>query len=173
MKRQSFINHVAVVLQETELFDMTLKENIEISAAGKPESEGLLEEVIKSSHLEEVVRELPKGVNTLVGEKGIKLSGGQKQRLGIARALYRQPDILLMDEATSHLDAHSEKEIQRIILESMNKFTTIVIAHRLSTIKAMDKIIVLDGGKIAEQGSLDDLLALNGVFAKMWQEQKI
>jgi len=173
MKRQSYINHVAVVLQDTELFDMTLKENIEIAAAEKPENENLLEEVIRSSHLEEVVNELSKGVDTVVGEKGIKLSGGQKQRVGIARALYRQPDILLMDEATSHLDAHSEKEIQRAILESMNKFTTIVIAHRLSTIKAMDKIIVLDKGRVVEQGPLEELIAKNGVFAKMWQEQKI
>jgi ABC-type multidrug transport system fused ATPase/permease subunit len=174
MKRQSFIDHVAVVLQDTELFDMTLQENIEISAvAGSPLSTEFLKEVITMSHLEEVVAQLPEGLQTIVGEKGIKLSGGQRQRVGIARALYRQPDILLLDEATSHLDARSEKEIQRALQENMQKFTTIVIAHRLSTIKAMDKIVVLGQGKIIEQGSFDDLLARDGAFARMWHEQKI
>lgn len=174
MSRQSYIDHVAVVLQDTELFDMTLKENIEIAAveSGVKDSE-FLDEVLKMSHLEDVIEQLPDGVNTIVGEKGIRLSGGQRQRVGIARALYRQPDILLLDEATSHLDAHSEKEIQKALEECMHKFTTIVIAHRLSTIKAMDKIVVLERGKIVEQGSFDELLVAKGVFARMWQDQKI
>ncbi len=173
IKRQSYIDHVAVVLQDTELFNMSLKDNIEI-ASGKNKKDGeLLNDVVKMAHLEDVVAKLPQGVNTIVGEKGIKLSGGQRQRLGIARALYRSPDILLLDEATSHLDAHSEKEIQKAILENVHKFTTIVIAHRLSTIKAMDKIIVLENGRVVEQGGFDVLLAKNGVFAKMWQDQKI
>ncbi len=171
MKRQDYIDNVAVVLQDTELFDMTLRENIEI-ASGKSNN-NLLNEVIKKSHLQKVVDRLPNGVNTVVGEKGIKLSGGQRQRLGIARALYRQPDILLLDEATSHLDSHSEKEIQNAILENVNRFTTIVIAHRLSTIRAMDKIIVLDNGKKVEEGSFEILLDKKGVFAKMWHEQKL
>ncbi len=173
IKRQSYIDHVAVVLQDTELFDMSLKDNIEIASVKKAIDKNLIKDVIKMAHLEEVVAKLPKGIDTVVGEKGIKLSGGQRQRVGIARALYRQPDILLLDEATSHLDAHSEKEIQKAILENMNKFTTIIIAHRLSTIKAMDKIIVLENGKVAEQGNFDYLIEKNGVFAKMWQDQKI
>lgn len=173
IQRKSYIDHVAVVLQDTELFDMSLKDNIEIAAIRRSKDPKLLSEVIKMSHLEEVVNELPKGVNTIVGEKGIKLSGGQKQRVGIARALYRQPDILLLDEATSHLDAHSEKEIQRAILENINRFTTIVIAHRLSTIKAMDKIVVLEKGRVVEQGKFEELLEKQGVFARMWQDQKI
>ena len=173
IKRRSYIDHVSAVLQDTELFNMSLRENIEIASVKKNKSSQLFDEVIKKSHLDEVVEKLPQGVDTLVGEKGIKLSGGQRQRVGIARALFRQPDILLLDEATSHLDSHSESEIQKAILENVNQFTTIVIAHRLSTIKAMDKIIVLDNGKIVEEGNFEILIDKNGKFAQMWNSQKI
>ena len=107
IQRQSYIDHVAVVLQDTELFNMSLRENIKIASVRKSKNKDLINEVIKMAHLEDVVEKLPNGIDTLVGEKGIKLSGGQRQRLGIARALYRNPDILLLDEATSHLDTHS------------------------------------------------------------------
>ena len=174
IQRQSYIDHVAVVLQDTELFNMSLKENIEIAAVkGISSSSDLLMEVLQMSRLNDVVEDLPYGVSTMVGEKGIKLSGGQRQRVGIARALYRQSDILLLDEATSHLDAHSEKEIQKALQGLMHKFTTIVIAHRLSTIKAMDKIVVLEKGRVVEQGGFDELLKKEGVFTRMWQDQKI
>lgn len=174
IRRQSYIDHVSVVLQDTELFDMSLKENIEIAGTTSTKnSVNKLAAVIHDSHLDEVVKELPKGIETIIGEKGFKLSGGQRQRLGIARALYRNPDILLLDEATSHLDAHSEKEIQKAIEENISRFTTIVIAHRLSTIKAMDKIVVLEHGKIVEIGSFRELLKRGRQFAAMWQEQKI
>ncbi len=174
IQRQSYIDHVSVVLQDTELFDMTLRQNIEIARpAGMSLSMVHLEQVIRDSHLDEVVKGLPSGVDTLIGEKGFKLSGGQRQRLGIARALYRSPDILLLDEATSHLDAHSEKEIQKALEENIGKFTTIVIAHRLSTIKAMDKIVVLEHGQVVEIGSFTELLKKKGQFATMWKEQKI
>jgi ABC-type multidrug transport system fused ATPase/permease subunit len=173
MHRQSYIDHVAVVLQDTELFDMTLSDNIRIAANRRSKNDERLIKVIEMAHLNDVVEKLPHGVDTVVGEKGIRLSGGQRQRVGIARALYRQPDILLLDEATSHLDAHSEKEIQKALEENMSKFTTIVIAHRLSTIKAMDKIIVLENGKVAETGGFEELLQKGGVFSKMWSEQKI
>jgi ATP-binding cassette, subfamily B, heavy metal transporter len=172
IKRDSYIENIAVVLQDTELFNMTLSENIEI-AGNTPKDQGKLEEVIKMSHLTDVVENLPQGANTLVGEKGIKLSGGQRQRLGIARALYRDPDILFLDEATSHLDGFSEKQIQKAIAENIHKFTTIVIAHRLSTIKEMDKIVVLEKGKIVERGTFDELIEKKGYFARMWQEQKL
>lgn len=174
MRRQSYIDHVSVVLQDTELFDMSLRTNIEIARpkAGRS-SDKLLQDSIKYSHLDEVVVGLPNGVETIVGEKGFKLSGGQRQRLGIARALYREPDLLLLDEATSHLDAHSEKEIQKAIEENIGKFTTIVIAHRLSTLKAMDKIVVLEKGRVVEMGSFNELLKRGKQFAAMWQEQKI
>lgn len=125
------------------------------------------------AHLEDVVKNLPHGIDTIVGEKGVKLSGGQRQRVGIARALYRQPDILLLDEATSHLDAYSEKQIQQAISEVKDKFTTIVIAHRLSTIQQMDKIVVLEKGKIKEIGTFNELLDKKGSFARMWKMQKL
>lgn len=174
IKRQSYINHVGVVLQDTELFDMSLRENIEIAGVNKKtNSDKLFKEVISMAHLGDVVGMLPKGPDTIVGEKGVKLSGGQRQRVGIARALYREPDILLLDEATSHLDAHSEKEIQKALEEFLHKYTTIVIAHRLSTILAMDKIVVLEKGKVVETGNFKELVDKNGVFAKMWEEQKI
>jgi len=174
IRRQEYIDHVSVVLQDTELFDMSLKDNIAIAGVrDRAVDEGKLKEVLHTAHLEDVIANLPNGVDTIVGEKGFKLSGGQRQRVGIARALYRQPDILLFDEATSHLDVHSEKEIQKVLQESLIHFTTIVIAHRLSTIKEMDKIIVLQNGKVIEEGSFEKLLALNGTFSKMWQEQKL
>ncbi|MBP9781212.1 ABC transporter ATP-binding protein [Candidatus Woesebacteria bacterium] len=171
--RQSYIDHVAVVLQDTELFDMSLKDNIQIAGVQGDSRRINLADVIRMAHLDSVVEQLDKGVDTIVGEKGIKLSGGQRQRVGIARALYRQPDILLLDEATSHLDAHSEKEIQQALQENLHKFTTIVIAHRLSTIMKMDRIVVLSKGKIVEQGSFQELLNNQGAFSKMWKEQKI
>lgn len=173
LQRQSYIDHVAVVLQDTELFDMSLKDNIQIAGVPNAPQQVDLSEVIKMAHLDSVVEDLEKGVDTIVGEKGIKLSGGQRQRVGIARALYRQSDILLLDEATSHLDAHSEKEIQIALQENLHKFTTIVIAHRLSTIKEMDRIVVLSQGKIVEQGSFEELLDKQGAFSKMWKEQKL
>lgn len=174
IQRQSYIDHVSVVLQDTELFDMSLRENIIIASASDTNQEpSHFNQVIHDSHLDEVVAGLPQGVETLIGEKGFKLSGGQRQRLGIARALYRSPDILLLDEATSHLDAHSEKEIQIALEENIGKFTTIVIAHRLSTIKSMDKIVVLEHGEVVETGSFEDLLKSGQQFAAMWKEQKI
>jgi ABC-type multidrug transport system fused ATPase/permease subunit len=174
IKRQSYIDHVSVVLQDTELFNMSLKENILLTAVpGQIEDKDLLMSVIKTAHLEEVISQLPEGIDTLVGEKGIKLSGGQRQRLGIARALYRRPEILLLDEATSHLDVHSEKQIQEALHEAFGTCTAIVIAHRLSTIKEMDRILVMQEGEIKEEGKFDELIKAKGIFAKMWDEQTL
>gem|GEM_PF-397952 len=170
--RQAYITHVSVVLQDTELFNMSLRENIEIanlkSRAAMP-----IEEAIKMAHLSDVVEGLGNKLETIVGEKGVKLSGGQRQRVGIARAIFREPDILLLDEATSHLDGHSEKQIQEAIADVKGKYTTIVIAHRLSTIQQMDKIIVLDKGSVKEMGTFQELLSKKGAFARMWQMQKL
>ncbi len=174
IKRQSYIDNVSVVLQDTELFNMSLKDNITITAVpGQKEDPELLMSVIQTAHLEDVISQLPQGVDTLVGEKGIKLSGGQRQRVGIARALYRKPEILLLDEATSHLDVHSEKQIQEALHEAFGTCTAIVIAHRLSTIKEMDKILVMQDGEIKEEGSFEALLKKKHIFAKMWQEQTL
>lgn len=170
--RDSYIKNVSIVLQDTELFNMTLRENIEIANL-RSSANISITDAIQMAHLTDVVASLPNGLDTMVGEKGIKLSGGQRQRLGIARAIYRDPDILLLDEATSHLDGHSERQIQEAIAEVKGKFTTIVIAHRLSTIQQMDRIVVLDKGVVKEIGTFQELLAQKGIFAKMWQMQKL
>lgn len=172
--RKDYIDHVSIVLQDTELFNLSLKENIRISQTH--DSDNSLEyinQTIRMAHLADVVKNLPEGLETIVGEKGVKLSGGQRQRVGIARALYRKPDILLLDEATSHLDAHSEKQIQEAISEVKDKFTTIIIAHRLSTIQQMDKIVVMEKGRIIEVGTFHQLLKKNGSFSRMWKMQKL
>lgn len=173
MNRQSYIDHTAVVLQDTELFNMSLRENITLASVENKDPKVTINDAIHMAHLDDVVDNLSLGIETLVGEKGVKLSGGQRQRVGIARALYRNPDILLLDEATSHLDAYSERQIQEALSENLHKFTTIIIAHRLSTIKEVDKIVVLEKGQVKEMGTFKELLARKGSFAKMWHEQKI
>ena len=114
---------------------------------------------------------MPEGLNTIIGERGIKLSGGQRQRLGIARALVRQAPIMIFDEATSSLDSISEAKIQGAIENSFEGRTVFVIAHRLSTVRNVDRIIVLDEGRIIEDGNFDDLIKQNGHFAKLWTIQ--
>ena len=174
IERQEYVNHLAVVLQETELFNASMRGNVIIG--GQPNKEvddEKISEAIQTAHLSEVIDRLPLGVDTVIGEKGVKLSGGEKQRLGIARAIYRQPDLLLMDEATSHLDVDSEKKIQASLHEFFSQVTAVVIAHRLSTIREMDEIVVMQGGRIIEQGSFAQLLKKKGVFASLWEKQKL
>ena len=161
-------------MQDTELFNASLKENIFIGdIPGRAIDNDILDEAIQSSYLSDVIKRLPDGADTTIGEKGVKLSGGEKQRLGIARALYRKPDILLLDEATSHLDVESERKIQTSLHSFFNKVTAIVIAHRLSTIKEMDVIVVMQGGRIIEKGSFKSLIAEKGVFSQLWEKQNL
>lgn len=167
--RQSYMKKIAVVLQETEVFNTSLKDNIEIVGG----EERNLEKAIMTAHLEEVVARLKEGVNTIIGEKGVRLSGGEKQRLGIARAVYKSPDILFLDEATSHLDANSEAKIQDSLRNVFQHVTAIVIAHRLSTIREMDRIIVLDRGVLVEEGTFEQLTHSRGLFYNLWQKQKL
>jgi ABC-type multidrug transport system fused ATPase/permease subunit len=119
------------------------------------------------------MKKLPQGVDTVVGEKGVKLSGGEKQRVGIARAVFKKPEILLLDEATSHLDIESEETIRDSLHKFFKSVTAIVIAHRLTTIKEMDKIIVIEDGKIIESGSFEDLYKKKGRFWGLWEKQKL
>lgn len=158
------------VPQDTKLFNDTLRNNIKYN---KPEcTEQEIANAIRGAHLEHCVSLLPSGLDTLVGERGIKLSGGEKQRVAIARLILKNPDIMIFDEATSALDLHTEKEIQKCINEITTNKTTMVIAHRLSTIQHADEIIVLDKGKIIEQGDHKSLLKRKGMYAELWGAQK-
>ena len=168
--RESFMKSVAVVPQETELFNLSLEQNITLTQNSKNEDQ--LTKALEIAHVKEFLHKLPEGIESLVGEKGIKLSGGEKQRVGIARAIYKHPEILLLDEATSHLDVQSEKNIQDALHTFFEDITAIVIAHRLTTIKEMDKIVVMDKGEVLEYGSFDELMNLKGEFYKLWEKQK-
>jgi ATP-binding cassette subfamily B protein len=167
--QQSLHQSIAYVAQEPLLFHRTLAENI---AYGKPDA--TREQIIraaKQAHAWEFIQKLPEGLETMVGERGIKLSGGQRQRVAIARALLKDAPILVLDEATSALDSESEKLIQESLDTLMQKRTSIVIAHRLSTIAQLDRIIVLEHGKIAEDGSHQELIAKKGIYASLWKHQ--
>ena len=164
-----WLSLIGFVPQDVELFNLTIKDNILIDRDDiDPE---IFDNILKQSALDEFVASLPNGLDTTIGERGIKLSGGQRQRLGIARALIRQAPILIFDEATSSLDSISESKIQRAIENSFSGRTVFVIAHRLSTIRHVDRIIVLDEGRIIEEGNFDALIAQKGHFAKLWEIQ--
>ena len=162
---------ISVVPQESILFDGTIKENIAYGLKGIDDAQVI--KALKDANALGFVEQLPEGLNTLVGDRGAKLSGGQKQRLAIARALIRQPKILILDEATSALDSESESLIQKAISEILKDKTTFVVAHRLSTVRNATKILVLDHGKIVEQGTHSELLELNGQYANLYSHQLI
>ena len=171
--KESYLNLTAVVPQETELFNLPLKENITLAKPGqKKANEKVLKKALKVAHIDSFLHKLKDGIKTLVGEKGVKLSGGEKQRVGIARAVYREPQILFLDEATSHLDVESERNIQDALHSFFKEVTAVVIAHRLSTIKEMDRIVVLEKGKILEEGPFDVLMKKKGRFYELWQQQR-
>lgn len=161
--------HIAYVPQEPLLFHRTLFENIAYGKEDATREE--VEEVAKRARAHDFIAALPHGYDTLVGERGIKLSGGERQRVAIARALIKDAPIVILDEATSSLDSVSEQHIQLAFDELMKGRTTIVIAHRLSTIKHMDRIVVLDKGKVIEDGTHDELLKKSGIYAELWSHQ--
>ncbi len=161
--------HIAYVPQEPLLFHRSLSENIGYGRPGASQKE--IEAIAKLAHAHDFITELPEGYNTLVGERGVKLSGGQRQRVAIARAMIKNSPILLLDEATSALDSESELLIQDALWRLMEHKTALVIAHRLSTIQKMDRIIVMDNGKIIEQGTHKELLRANGSYAQLWSHQ--
>jgi ABC-type multidrug transport system fused ATPase/permease subunit len=171
IEKSSYLQSMAAVLQETEVFNFTLEENITIARAGK--NRDRLTKALQVSHVIDFLEKLPSGLKTLIGEKGFRLSGGERQRVGLARAIYKQPQLLLLDEATSHLDLESEKKIQESLHEFFQTVTAIVIAHRLTTIKEMDRIVVIEDGKIVESGSFSTLFKSKGRFYELWEQQKL
>lgn len=169
---QSFLDHVAIVEQEPPLFHDTLKQNL-LFGLTHPITEDELKRVLTLAQLQELAEMLPDGLETLIGDRGVKLSGGEKQRVAIARAMLKNPDILILDEATSALDSKTESLIQRALVELIKGRTCLVIAHRLSTILQADQILVMREGSICEQGTLGELLAQKGFFFELWQHQKL
>jgi ATP-binding cassette subfamily B protein len=169
VSQSSLREHIAYVPQEPLLFHRTLRENIAYSMPGADDS--LILAAAKKANALDFINQLPAGLDTIVGERGIKLSGGQRQRIAIARAILKDAPILVLDEATSALDSESEKLIQDALEKLMKGRTSIVIAHRLSTIAKLDRIIVLDQGTIVEDGTHAELLKRAGIYAKLWSHQ--
>jgi ATP-binding cassette subfamily B protein len=160
---------IANVPQEPLLFHRTIHENISYGKTNASQKD--IESAAKQAYAHDFILKLPNGYDTVVGERGVKLSGGQRQRIAIARAILKDAPVLLLDEATSALDSESEKAIQAALWELMQGRTAVVVAHRLSTIQRLDRIIVLDGGHIIEQGTHKQLLAKNGMYARLWAHQ--
>lgn len=161
---------IGVVPQDTVLFNMSIGDNIRYGRVDASDED--VAQAVRMAHLNDFIDSLPKGLDTLVGERGLKLSGGEKQRVAIARTILKRPPILVFDEATSSLDSKSERSILEAIREIASDHTSLVIAHRLSTIVDADEIIVLDGGRLVEQGSHTELLMQGGRYAALWAMQQ-
>ncbi len=161
--------NIALVAQDTYLFNATIRENLRIAGQDAPDAE--IERAAELANATEFIDAMPDGYETLVGERGMQLSGGQRQRISIARALIKDAPVLILDEATSHLDAVNEQQIREALERLMEGRTTLVIAHRLSTVRDADTIVVLDRGRVAEQGSHDELLSNGGLYAQLVRTQ--
>ena len=170
MTQESLRRALGMVPQDTVLFNDTIRYNI---VYGRPGASGAeIEEAARLAQIHDFVLSLPKGYDTVVGERGLKLSGGEKQRVSIARTILKGPPILVLDEATSALDTFTEQEIQAALKQVSRNRTTLVIAHRLSTVVDADEIIVLDKGLIAERGTHAGLLRRKGLYAALWNRQR-
>jgi ATP-binding cassette subfamily B protein len=166
---QSVRDVVGVVTQDPHLFHDTLRANL---LYARPEaSEGEVLDALSQAQIGHLVGELPDGLDTVIGERGYRLSGGEKQRVALARLMLKAPDIVVLDEATAHLDSESEAAVQRALRETLAGRTSLVIAHRLSTVREADELLVVDGGRIVERGTHASLLADNGLYAELYRTQ--
>jgi ABC-type multidrug transport system fused ATPase/permease subunit len=163
---------LAIVAQEPVLFSGTIRDNIAYGTA-RVTTQAEIEAAARDAYAHDFIRHLPDGYDTVIGERGTKLSGGQKQRIALARAIIAAPRVLILDEATSNLDAESEAAVQAALARLMRGRTTIIVAHRLSTVRDADRIVVLDGARIAEQGRHDELMARRGVYHRLVERQLI
>ena len=170
LKLASLRSNLALVSQDVALFNDTVAANIAYGAMEGASMEDI-EAAARAAHALEYISEMPQGFDTLIGENGVRLSGGQRQRLAIARALLRNAPVLILDEATSALDSESERYVQEALATLMQGRTTIVIAHRLSTIERADRIAVLARGRVVEIGAHQELMALDGLYAKLYRIQ--
>ncbi len=160
---------VGVVTQDPYLFHDTLRANL---LYARPEAtEGDVLAALEQAQIGHLVAELPDGLDTVVGDRGYRLSGGEKQRVALARLMLKAPDIVVLDEATAHLDSESEAAVQRALRETLSGRTSLVIAHRLSTVREADELLVIDGGRVVERGSHASLLAENGLYAELYRTQ--
>ncbi|MGB1008209.1 MAG: ABCB family ABC transporter ATP-binding protein/permease [Thiolinea sp.] len=168
--QSSLRSAIGIVPQDTVLFNESIRYNLQYGNPSATQAE--LERAADMAHIREFIEALPEGWDTVVGERGLKLSGGEKQRVAIARAILKNPPFLIFDEATSSLDSSTEQAIQQTLHEVAGQHTTLMIAHRLSTVVNADQILVMDNGRVIEQGTHESLLALDGVYRNMWELQQ-
>ncbi|HAT55548.1 MAG TPA: ABC transporter ATP-binding protein, partial [Lactobacillus sp.] len=161
--------NIAIVSQDVYMLDGSIRDNVRYGRNDASDDD--IWHVVEMADIADFIHGLPQGLDTQVGERGVKLSGGQKQRLSIARALLKNAQLVILDEATASLDNESEKTIQHALENLMQSRTSLVIAHRLSTIHNADQIIVMDNGQVVEQGTHETLLAANGAYAKLYNAQ--
>ncbi len=168
---QSLRDSIGVVMQDAHLFHETIAENLRYAKEDATEAEMI--EACKAAQIWELVSSLPNGFDTMVGERGHRLSGGEKQRLAIARLLLKAPAIVILDEATAHLDSENESLVQAALNEALKGRTSIVIAHRLSTVMEADQILVLEKGLIVERGKHEELITTNGLYSELFNRQDL
>jgi subfamily B ATP-binding cassette protein MsbA len=169
IQKHSLRQQIAVVPQDVHLFGTSIRENIRYGKLEATDAE--IEMAARDANAWEFIQALPNGLDASIGEKGVKLSGGQRQRIAIARALLKNPPILLLDEATSSLDSQSEAQIQEALDRLMENRTTFIIAHRLSTVQHADRILVLDNGRIVQDGTHDELMLQEGLYKHLYELQ--
>jgi ATP-binding cassette, subfamily B, bacterial len=166
---ESLRDTIGVVTQDSHLFHETIAENLRYARPDATEEQ--MWEALRGAQVLELVRGLPEGLDTVVGERGYRFSGGEKQRIAIARLLLKHPSIVILDEATAHLDSESEAAVQRALTVALEGRTALVIAHRLSTVRDADQILVLDEGRIVERGRHTELVAAGGLYAELYRTQ--